>query len=424
MKMGTLKQISMVLSLGVCLALAVGQNASAVNTVSVASRNATAGQTDFAVPIFLVNDVDLRAITMPLMIRKLGPAYMNSVKLDDRGRLDGFLEQISFNSHLTQGQTDTAGCKRYGPSFLNPKSPGGFFSLFSDNDSLKHIATAVPYGILFARNRIIAPAFAAGSDLTGSFVITMDLRDEVGCFEIDTTCTDPYIHLLFGRDTTLPGSPRYPQFLPGVIHVGECQGTALASPDPASMSPTRGLKAATLTWDPVTEAAGYEVQIDTVDGTFANIWAQVTVQGTAMEVTLPGDPEVAADFFWRVRSVPVDCGFCIGPWTEPAKYTDVQTIASGGIPDSYILNQNYPNPFNASTVIQFTNKHDGNVTLEIFNILGQNVATLMEGFKPLGVYAVTWDGTDSRGNTVPSGMYFYRVSTDDFISVKKMTLLK
>lgn len=98
--------------------------------------------------------------------------------------------------------------------------------------------------------------------------------------------------------------------------------------------------------------------------------------------------------------------------------------AGAGVPEGYTLGQNHPNPFNASTVIEFTNQRDGNVRLDVFNILGQNVVTLLDKYMELGTYAVDWDGRDRGGNEVASGMYFYRLQAGDFRDVKKMVLLK
>lgn len=104
--------------------------------------------------------------------------------------------------------------------------------------------------------------------------------------------------------------------------------------------------------------------------------------------------------------------------------TAVQYLGGDGIPHDYSLDQNYPNPFNASTVIRFNTKHDGNVRLDVFNILGQRVKTLVDEFRHFGPQAADWDGTDNNGLTVPTGLYFYRLTTSDYSEVKKMLLLK
>ena len=104
--------------------------------------------------------------------------------------------------------------------------------------------------------------------------------------------------------------------------------------------------------------------------------------------------------------------------------SDVQSLGGDGMPRDYNLEQNYPNPFNAGTVIKFNTKRDGNVRLEVFNILGQKVKTLVDKHLPYGTYAVDWDGADISGQPAPTGLYFYRLITDDYSDVKKMVLIK
>jgi hypothetical protein len=104
---------------------------------------------------------------------------------------------------------------------------------------------------------------------------------------------------------------------------------------------------------------------------------------------------------------------------------DVRSVGGSGIaPTTYTLEQNYPNPFNASTVVRFSIPHDGRVRLEVFNILGRKVRTLLDDFKPLGLYAVDWDGTDDNGTPVSTGVYLYRIQTADYAKTRSMLLLK
>jgi hypothetical protein len=95
------------------------------------------------------------------------------------------------------------------------------------------------------------------------------------------------------------------------------------------------------------------------------------------------------------------------------------------IPTEYALGQNYPNPFNPSTTIRFDLPKEGVVTMEIFNVLGVRVRSLVSGVTfNAGTFMITWDGRDDRGQVVPSGIYLYRISTGDFHAAKRMTLLK
>jgi hypothetical protein len=94
------------------------------------------------------------------------------------------------------------------------------------------------------------------------------------------------------------------------------------------------------------------------------------------------------------------------------------------LPTTYLLHQNSPNPFNPSTSIAFELPDAEHVKLAVYNILGQKVITLVDEYLGQGSHSVRWDGGDSRGNSVSSGIYFYRLQTDKFIDTKRMVLLK
>ena len=94
------------------------------------------------------------------------------------------------------------------------------------------------------------------------------------------------------------------------------------------------------------------------------------------------------------------------------------------IPGEFSLCQNYPNPFNASATIEYSLHYGGPVRLEVFDLLGRRVATLIDGVSSPGAYAIQWQGRDDGGNGVPSGVYFYRLSAGGFVETKRMLLLK
>ncbi len=93
-------------------------------------------------------------------------------------------------------------------------------------------------------------------------------------------------------------------------------------------------------------------------------------------------------------------------------------------PASFTLYPNYPNPFNPATTIRFDLNRSAKVSLKIYNVLGQEVRTLVSGQMPPGVHSVTWDGKDQRGQNVSSGVYLYRLETGGFSKTLKLTLLK
>ncbi|MCH9024894.1 MAG: T9SS type A sorting domain-containing protein, partial [candidate division Zixibacteria bacterium] len=94
------------------------------------------------------------------------------------------------------------------------------------------------------------------------------------------------------------------------------------------------------------------------------------------------------------------------------------------LPTDHKLNQNYPNPFNPTTTIEYSLSSRSHVMISIYNLLGQHVRTLVDEEKRLGSYSVTWDGLNSAGNPVSSGIYLYRLRAGDYVESKKMSLLK
>jgi len=99
--------------------------------------------------------------------------------------------------------------------------------------------------------------------------------------------------------------------------------------------------------------------------------------------------------------------------------TDVNESYVNNVPASFELSQNYPNPFNPSTKIVYTVSEATNINLTVFNILGQQVAQLVNDFKNVGTYEVTFDAEN-----LPSGLYLYTFEAGNTRITKKMTLLK
>jgi flagellar hook assembly protein FlgD len=94
------------------------------------------------------------------------------------------------------------------------------------------------------------------------------------------------------------------------------------------------------------------------------------------------------------------------------------------IPNEFTLDQNYPNPFNPTTTISYALPKASNVSLVVFNALGQKVAELVNAEQAAGSYTVNWNGKDLSGKNVSSGIYFYQIKTADVSMTKKMMLLK
>ena len=112
---------------------------------------------------------------------------------------------------------------------------------------------------------------------------------------------------------------------------------------------------------------------------------------------------------------------------NPAVVSTATVAADAGqvIPDVFALNQNYPNPFNPSTQISFDVPSGSEfVTLTIYNLLGQNVKTLVNKVLSPGQYTFEWDAIDAMGFPVASGIYFYELRSESFIARKKMLLIR
>ena len=94
------------------------------------------------------------------------------------------------------------------------------------------------------------------------------------------------------------------------------------------------------------------------------------------------------------------------------------------LPKEFNLRQNYPNPFNPTTVIEYALPKASEVKIQIYNILGQRVRTVVNEKQEPGYKLIYWDGKDDNGTEVSSGIYFFRILAGNFVKCKKMTLLK
>jgi len=106
--------------------------------------------------------------------------------------------------------------------------------------------------------------------------------------------------------------------------------------------------------------------------------------------------------------------------TKPAAVT---AVPNGVAPQVFALSQNYPNPFNPSTKIQYSLDKAGMVSLRVYNVLGQEVATLVNDRQEAGSYTVSF-GTNKGTASLSSGVYFYRLEAGSLVSIKKLVLMK
>jgi hypothetical protein len=104
--------------------------------------------------------------------------------------------------------------------------------------------------------------------------------------------------------------------------------------------------------------------------------------------------------------------------------TEINQNSNTIFPATFELKPNYPNPFNPNTTIEYGLPRSSDVTLTIYNLLGQKVRILQKDKQSAGVYTVIWDGKDEFQKPVASGMYLYRIITDSFVDTRKMLLLR
>ncbi len=104
--------------------------------------------------------------------------------------------------------------------------------------------------------------------------------------------------------------------------------------------------------------------------------------------------------------------------------TAIDNSRNGQPANSYVLYQNYPNPFNPTTTIAYDLSKKAQVTIEVFDVLGQKIVTLLSKSQSTGHHTIVWNGKDVKGNYVGSGIYFYKMTTPEFSQIKKMILMK
>ncbi|MCH7549200.1 MAG: T9SS type A sorting domain-containing protein [Candidatus Krumholzibacteriota bacterium] len=142
--------------------------------------------------------------------------------------------------------------------------------------------------------------------------------------------------------------------------------------------------------------------------------AQVVLQGFSMRFLRDDVPSGVAD---RVRHLQDVLTYMQTPNTVPTG-----TGGNPGLRNS--LSQNYPNPFNPTTTIDYSLRDRSQVSLKIYNVAGQLVRTLINEVKVSGAHTVAWDGRNGAGQNVASGVYFYKLTSKNFVQTRKMVLLK
>jgi hypothetical protein len=169
----------------------------------------------------------------------------------------------------------------------------------------------------------------------------------------------------------------------------------------------------TLKWSTATETnnLGFEV-LSSSDNQKWNTLAFINGNGTTTLIhnyQFTDQIETSGIYFYKLKQIDFDGTY---------KYSNTIEILINS-PTKFTLEQNYPNPFNPTTIVKFDLLKDGLVTLEVYDILGRKITTLINEQRTAGRYEQTFDAS-----SLASGVYFYKLQAGDFISAKKMILLK
>lgn len=176
-----------------------------------------------------------------------------------------------------------------------------------------------------------------------------------------------------------------------------------------------------LIWTTASEVnnRGFEIERNNLNEVEIN-WTKIAFvegKGTTTETKVYNYVDAnlePGNYKYRLKQIDYDGTFSFS--------NEVEVIV--GIPNVFSLEQNYPNPFNPVTIIRFAIPVESNVRLSIYNLLGEEVRILKNEQLKAGSHQVEWRGTDNNNNLLPSGVYFYRIESGDFVDVKKMLFMK
>lgn len=200
-------------------------------------------------------------------------------------------------------------------------------------------------------------------------------------------------------------------------------------PSPQNLAASEGLSdRIEVTWDAVAhpDITGYNVfRADWQNGEYQKLNSDPVSGASYTDVALPD----SGTYWYYVTAV---FAGSYGGAESFASNTDSGSLENTtgaddnkqSIPTQFFLSQNYPNPFNPVTSISYGLPKDADVKIEIFNVLGQNVRTLVDEHQTAGYKSVIWDGMDRSGARVSSGVYFYNIDAGNYRDSKKMLLLK
>ncbi len=178
----------------------------------------------------------------------------------------------------------------------------------------------------------------------------------------------------------------------------------------------------TLYWKTLSETNNYGFDVErSSDGKNFQKLSFIAGHGTTLathEYSYEDKSVAVGTWYYRLKQTDLD-GSATYSEVQVAKVEGVATVAAPEVPTVYSLRQNYPNPFNPATKIEYALPAAGRVTLKVYDALGREVVTLVEGMQTAGSHTATFDAT-----SLPSGTYFYRIGAGTFTATHKMLLLK
>jgi hypothetical protein len=296
---------------------------------------------------------------------------------------------MTFDSILTKGIFDPSASPLY-TTMLSASYGGGTARSLDVDNTTAGVGTDVPVvPTLIGTLRFTITNFSVNHNITW-FGAASDIHDAAGNL-LSIILTDP---------TNGPLPIQLSSFVASVATAGQ----------------------AGLRWTTLSEINnyGFEVQkavnnsasFQSITGSFIAGNGTTTVKHDYSYV----DKSYATGNVYRLKQLDLDG---TAHFTDAVNPLGVTGVAGKVLPTVYSLSQNYPNPFNPSTVIEFALPKDAHVTLEVYNIIGQKVATLVDEVRPAGYHSVKFDGTN-----LSSGMYLYRLSTGQQTFLKKLLLMK
>jgi hypothetical protein len=165
--------------------------------------------------------------------------------------------------------------------------------------------------------------------------------------------------------------------------------------------------------------------LEVIDGSTGNRQMSVTLGGVRYPVTVA----------WEIASPPDDGRLLLGSMPiagsgsttigDPSVRAVTLSFEAGrALPDGYSLEPNYPNPFNSSTLIQYAVPLPGRVTLRVYDLLGREVRTLVDGEAAAGEHTAFWDGTAGDGSAAPSGVFLLNLHAGEYSLARKVLLIR